>query len=134
LVIGFWVNYGVNENVPATSSSQWHISVALQLAPGAMLLLMVPFFTVESPRWLVAKGRSQDAQKALAWARNLPEDDLYLQHELRRIENGVNDELEITGGSGSSTYVKIAREPFSKGVRNRLIIGTWLMVLQNMTG
>ena len=134
LVIGFWVNYGVNENIPATSSSQWHIPVALQLAPGGILLLMVPFFTVESPRWLVSKGRSQDAQKALAWVRNIPENHVYLQHELRRIENGVNDELEAVGTRGSLAYVKLAKELFSKGVRNRIAIGTALMVLQNMTG
>jgi MFS family permease len=134
LVVGFWVNYGVNENVPRTSSNQWHIPVALQLAPADMLLLMVPFFTVESPRWLVSKGRSQDAQKALSWVRSLPEDDLYLQHELHRIENGVNEDLEVAGSGGTSTYVKIAKELFSEGVRNRLMIGTSLMVLQNMTG
>ena len=132
LVFGFWVNYGVNQNISSKDPKQWHIPVAIQFVPAGLLLLTVPFFTVESPRWLVSKNRSQDAQKALSWVRNLPEDHPYVQHELQRMENGVNEELELTGTS--STHLRILREICSRGVRNRVVIGTLLMVLQNLTG
>ena len=132
LVFGFWVNYGVNLNISPNNPAQWHIPVAIQLVPSCILLLTVPFFCVESPRWLVSKGRSTDALRALSWVRNLPQDHQYVQQELSKIEAGVNHELEMIGNTPGrfSTFKEMA----APGVRNRVIIGTLLMVLQNLTG
>jgi len=132
LVFGFWVNYGVNLNISPNNPAQWHIPVAIQLVPSCMLLLTVPFFCVESPRWLVSKDRSTDALKSLAWVRNLPQDHQYVQQELSKIEAGINHELEVIGNAPGrfSTF----KEMCAPGVRNRVLIGTLLMVLQNLTG
>lgn len=50
----------------ATESGQrgWIIPTSMQLIPAVGLLALVPF-TAESPRWLIFKGRKQDAKKAL---------------------------------------------------------------------
>ncbi|KAI1297105.1 general substrate transporter [Xylaria venustula] len=65
------INYGVNQNIPGSDPRQWHIPMAIQFVlAGVLILSLLPM--IESPRWLASKGKSQDASKALAWIRNLP--------------------------------------------------------------
>jgi MFS family permease len=132
LVFGFWVNYGVNLDVPATTARQWRIPVAIQFIPVGLLVISLLLFTVESPRWLLAKGRKEDATKSLTWLRNLPADHPYIRHELVQMELGIIRELEA--GEGENLHLSIAREVFSRGVRNRVFLGCALMMLQNLTG
>ena len=47
-LIGFWINYGLHNNLPPTST-QWMISFAVQLIPGGLLMIGV-FLMPESPR------------------------------------------------------------------------------------
>lgn len=42
----------------------WIIPTAVQLIPAILLLVLVPF-TPESPRWLILKGRKEEAKKSL---------------------------------------------------------------------
>lgn len=46
--VGFWITYGVNKNVPS-GTTQWMIPFAIQLIPGGLMVLSMPFLT-ESPR------------------------------------------------------------------------------------
>jgi MFS family permease len=131
LVFGFWVNYGVNKDIPATDSKQWHIPVAIQFVPAGLLVIsMLPM--IESPRWLVSKGRNQAAAKALSWVRNLPEDHPWILHELDMVEHSIEGEVASTGMSRS--WKQIGKELFVKGIRGRIIISFMMMVFQNFTG
>lgn len=131
LVFGFWVNYGVNENVSPEGDKQWHIPVAVQFVPaGILILAMLPM--VESPRWLVSKGRVEKARAALAWVRGLPEDHEYIMGEMAMIELAVEDELRSTGSARS--WRQIYRELFQEGVRGRVVLGCCLVTFQNFTG
>lgn len=131
LVFGFWVNYGVNKNISADTSRQWHIPVAVQFIPAGLLVLcMIPM--IESPRWLVSKGRNQKAQKALAWVRHLPEDHPYVIKEMSMIDVAVNHELEST--HSGRNWKQIVKELLQKGVRGRVILGCGLVFFQNFTG
>lgn len=47
-LIGFWINYGLANNLPS-NSTQWTISFAVQLIPGGLLMIGI-FFIPESPR------------------------------------------------------------------------------------
>ncbi|KAH8883071.1 general substrate transporter [Thozetella sp. PMI_491] len=130
LVFGFWVNYGVNQNVEPTDK-QWHIPVAIQFVPAGLLILsMIPM--IESPRWLVSKGRMEQARKSLSWVRNLPEDHPFLVQEMSIIEMAVNSELEST--SSDRNWRQIAKELLQKGVRGRIALGCGLVAFQNFTG
>lgn len=54
LMLAFWINYGVSLwNAPgtATNNSQWRTSLGIQLIPGALMVMMVPFVP-ETPRYL----------------------------------------------------------------------------------
>ena len=62
-LVGFWINYGLVENM-APSHKQWLIPFAIQLVP-AGLLFAGTFAIVESPRWLIFRGRREEAIKNL---------------------------------------------------------------------
>ncbi|KAL2068306.1 hypothetical protein VTL71DRAFT_16404 [Oculimacula yallundae] len=130
LVIGFWVNYGVNENVSPTSDMQWHIPFAIQFIPGTLLIIAM-FFQPESPRWLLFHGREEEAIKNLTYIRQLPVDDAYLQWEIETVKEQV--QLEYDSGANASFGRKL-RAVFAPGVRNRVAIGMSLMMLQNLSG
>ncbi|KAI0322572.1 general substrate transporter [Amylostereum chailletii] len=83
IMISFWIDYGTNF-IGGTGASQseaaWRIPLALQLVPAIVLgagVLFMPF----SPRWLVNRGREEEAIIVLSNARRLPPD-----HELVQIE------------------------------------------------
>lgn len=131
LVFGFWVNYGVNKNIPSTTAAQWRIPVGVQLIPAGMLLLCMSWM-IESPRWLASKNKIARAQKSLAWVRNLPVDHPFVVNELAEIQAAINQELETSGDR--RTMLHVMRECVAPGVRNRILIGVMLMLLQNLTG
>lgn len=131
LVFGFWINYGVEKNIPGTLDKQWHIPVAVQFIPAGLLLVSMPFI-IESPRWLVSKNRLSQATKALCWVRNLPAEHDYIKAEMEEIQASITHELEASGGRRS--FVQIFREIGAPGIRNRVIISVLLMLLQNLTG
>lgn len=131
LVFGFWVNYGVAKNISDDDDKQWHIPVGVQLIPAGMLLLSMPF-VVESPRWLLSKNKTEQAKKALSWVRNLPPDHEYIATEMSEISLSITYEIELSGGSRSTTH--IFRELISPGIRWRASMAVILMLLQNLTG
>ncbi|KAF0324851.1 MFS quinate transporter [Colletotrichum asianum] len=132
LVFGFWVNYGVAQNISSQGNTQWHVPVAVQFVPAGLLLITMPLFCSESPRWLVTKNRKTQARKALSWVRNLPEEHEFISREIMQIEVSITLETEANGGE-QSTW-KVFRELLVPGIRWRVSIGALLMVLQNLTG
>lgn len=130
LVIGFWVNYGVNQHIPKTSSAQWQIPFGLQFIFGTLLVLLM-LLQPESPRWLMKAGRTDQALEVLSHIRNMPADDEYIQWEMDTIREQLQREDE-QGANGS--LVKKLVETFKAGNRNRLFMGMALMMLQNFSG
>lgn len=67
VMISYWIVYATSQGLP-TSSKQWQIPVGLQMVPPA--LLGVGLLTQkESVRWLVKKGRFEEAYENLRWHR-----------------------------------------------------------------
>lgn len=62
-LVGFWINYGLVQTM-APSHKQWIIPFAVQLIP-AGLLLIGSLWIRESPRWLLSKGRREEALRNL---------------------------------------------------------------------
>jgi len=85
ICLAFFVNYGINLDIADPySEAKWRIPFALQILPGACLLLGIMFMN-ESPRWLVEKNRITDAAKALSQVRGKPADDPDVVQELDEI-------------------------------------------------
>jgi len=68
----------------SSDDGQWRMPFALQILPGSILLAGL-FFTNESPRWLVEKGRIDEARQALSTVRSKPIDDPEVSRELEDI-------------------------------------------------
>ncbi|KAJ3536084.1 hypothetical protein NMY22_g6191 [Coprinellus aureogranulatus] len=104
VVFGFWTGF-VTRSIPGALS--WRIPLGIQIIPGIILglgCLLLP----ASPRWLVLKGRDEDALKSLARLRmrtpEEAEDDTLLQIELleMKVETElVQRKLGVEGGKPS---------------------------------
>jgi SP family sugar:H+ symporter-like MFS transporter len=84
ICLSFFVNYGASLHMSNSDPGQWRMPFALQILPGAILLVGL-CFTNESPRWLVEKNRIDEARKALSTVRSRPIDDPEVDKELEEI-------------------------------------------------
>ncbi|GAA6008598.1 hypothetical protein JCM10207_007172 [Rhodosporidiobolus poonsookiae] len=129
-LVGFWINYGVSENMPI-GTAQWRVPIGVQLIPG-VLLCILGFFLVESPRWLRARGRHEEAERVLANIRNLPADHIYLAEEWALVDAQLAVEQEKYAGKNG--FTARLREIALPGIRNRFAICFFLFLFQNFTG
>lgn len=129
-ILGFWINYGTNENISATDDAQWRIPVGFQLVPGVLLAVLM-IFQPEAPRWSLAKGRREQGIRDLCYLRNLPEEHEYIRFEVGQIDEQLEDERKQ--GADKSFMGKL-KESFGMRNRNRLGIGMAMMLLQNLSG
>ena len=60
----FWGSGMSRAYATETSAKGWLIPQAVQMLPAVIILIMI-WFTPESPRWLVLKGRREEALKSL---------------------------------------------------------------------
>jgi len=129
LVIGstfaYWLDYGVALRIPE-STKQWRVPVAIQLIPGGIMLCGL-FFLKESPRWLMKKGRHQQAADSLSHIRCAPVDDPEIIKELAEIRASIEEELNQTEGV---TW----KEALQKGNRKRFFIAFTIMLCQQFSG
>jgi len=129
-LVGFWGAFATNAFFADSSSLQWQIPVAIQLVPGALLLLgtlLIP----ETPRYLAEKGRYGDAETSLAWLRGLDHGDAELAAELDEIREAAElGNSRALMGKNTSFW----RDAMKPGVRRRLGVGIGLMIAQNMVG
>ena len=68
VMTSYWVDYGVNKHISSNSPRQWQVPIGIQLIPGVMLGIGM-IFLKESTRWLVKRGRNDEALKSLIWIR-----------------------------------------------------------------
>lgn len=129
LVIGstfaYWLDYGVALHIP-TSTKQWRVPVAIQLIPGGIMLFGLMFLK-ESPRWLMKKGRHQEAAESLSHIRCAPVGDPEVINELAEIRASIEEELNQTEGV---TW----KEAIQKGNRKRFFIAFTIMLCQQFSG
>jgi len=116
ITLGILVAYLVNAAFATTGSWRW--PVALAFVP-ALILLIGMYFLPETPRWLVSKGRDEDARRVLRRTRTDEEAERELQ-EIRQAEK----EGEQAG----------YRELLAPWVRPMLVVGIGLAVFQQFVG
>lgn len=100
LMLAFWVNYGVSKWTFAGvehDDTQWRTAMGIQIIPGALLCIMIPFVP-ETPRYLINHGKSEQGLKNICKLRKLPEYHEYVQMEYREIEAQVKHEQECFAG------------------------------------
>jgi MFS family permease len=134
LMLAFWVNYGVSKwNTPGVEhdNSQWRIAMGIQLIPGALLCLMIPFVP-ETPRWLINHGKAEQGLKNICKLRKLPADHEYVQTEYSEIEAQVRHEQECF--EGHNYWVVVKDLCTSRNNFQRFFLSVMLFLFHKFTG
>ncbi|KAJ7859131.1 general substrate transporter [Mycena olivaceomarginata] len=127
IMLSYWVNYSASLNIPGTTDRQWRMPFAVQVVPGVLFCLLVPF-QPESPRFLVEHGQYERAARSLAFvARTSPED----KAVLATIEEIKAD---FAGRSNLSVLQQIVHMFDSRAIALRCFIPSLVMFFQQWTG
>ncbi|KFY11311.1 hypothetical protein V491_07265 [Pseudogymnoascus sp. VKM F-3775] len=121
--VSYWVNYAVQKHVEP-STKQWQIPIGLQLLPGGILGLGM-ILVKESPRWLVKRGRNEQALENLIWVRGGDSEEV--QNEFAEIVSGIEEERRASEGL---TY----KELLLPSNRYRLFIAITMQLAAQLTG
>jgi sugar porter (SP) family MFS transporter len=114
----------------APSRKQWQIPFAIQLVPGGCLLIGA-FWLRESPRWLFANGKREEAMKNLCWIRgDLPADHPYLVEEVEAIEAQIEHDRIHVGAGFFKPFLALKQGK----VAMRIFLGCTLFLWQNGSG
>ena len=116
ITIGILIAYIVDWGF-ASFSNNWRWMFGLAVVPGAALAIGM-YFMPFSPRWLIDKGREDDAREVLERYR-FEDDDI--DAEIREIKDVAEKEFTL-------------RELLGKAVRRMLIVGIALAVFQQIVG
>lgn len=87
---------------------------------------------VESPRWLIKKGRNEEAIRSLSWVRNLPDDHTVVSREVTSIKSQLQEERELLGGVGP--LAATCKEIFSRKMALRVELAMAMKWMSNLTG
>jgi sugar porter (SP) family MFS transporter len=126
-MLGFWINYATNQTIDMKKDAQWIIPLALQCLPATLLFFGI-IFCPESPRWLAKSHNFEECERVLVKIRNLPSEHPYIQNEIREIR------LQVEERSSKSDFRNQFKKLLTKGTRNRVGSGAFLMFLQSFTG
>jgi MFS transporter, SP family, arabinose:H+ symporter len=118
IVIGILVAFFSNYLLVDTGENNWRWMLLVMAAP-AVLLFFSLFLVPESPRWLVARGRNDDAFKVLVKTSGKE----FAAAELKEIEETLKNQEE-------STF----RDLLAPKIKPLLFIGIILAIFQQITG
>ena len=118
IVIGILVAFFSNYLLVDTGENNWRWMLLVMAAP-AILLFFSLFLVPESPRWLVARGRNNDALQVLVKTSGKE----FASAELKEIEDTLKNQEE-------STF----RDLLAPKIKPLLFIGIILAVFQQITG
>jgi sugar porter (SP) family MFS transporter len=118
IVFGILLAYFSNYLCDGIGANNWRWMFASQVAPSALFLfflLLVP----DTPRWLVRKGRKEEAKTVLRKISG----NAFIENQVREIENSFHQQSRIT-----------LRQLLGKTYRPVLFIGILIAVFQQVTG
>ena len=85
-MLSYWIDLGFSFLEPSTIS--WRFPIAFQIVFALFIVLAIPGLP-ESPRWLVLKGRDQEALEVLCALSDLPPEDEKIQQEFHAVKDTV---------------------------------------------
>jgi len=86
VMLSYWIDLGFSFLEPSTIS--WRFPIAFQIVLALIILVFIPGLP-ESPRWLILKGRDNDALQVLCALSDLPPEDKKIQSEFQAVKDTV---------------------------------------------
>ena len=123
LVFGYmlsgWVGYGCYFATSANESFAWRFPLCLQCLPPTLLLVGSPWVP-RSPRWLISKGKLEEARTVLRKLRQSPEDpnDIAAKEEFYQISEQLKLDEQKLKATGNSVWISVWKKP---SYRRRMI-------------
>ena len=114
ILIAYFVNYLLND----IGTNNWRWMFASQAAPSLLFFLLL-FLVPETPRWLIKKGRKDEAKEILSKASGTVSVGL----EMSKIEKSFHNEKNTS-----------LKQLFNKSYRPVLFIGIMVAIFQQVTG
>ena len=93
ICLSYWIDFGFSFLDP--SSVAWRFPIAFQIFLAAIILVFVMELP-ESPRWLILKGKEEEAVSVLAALNDKSVDDPFIKNEIQAIKDTV---IEASKGS-----------------------------------
>lgn len=125
-LVASWVAFGAWD-FPDTDSKQWRLPLGIQLIPAGFLALLILLFP-ESPRWLIAHGRTEEGLQTLAKLHAHGDtSDAWVQAEYEQIQDQITFEQEHEAKS----YVELFT---NKSCFRRLFMACAIQASVQMTG
>jgi MFS family permease len=118
ITAGYFISFGSHE---LNNSMAWRIPFIVQAA-FSLFLSVGMFFMPFSPRWLVQRGRTEEAKQVLARFRGAET----IEDEMREIQTSFDEHRERKAAG--------LLEMFQKRYIGRSVLGIFLMVAQQLTG
>ncbi|KAF8520591.1 hexose transporter [Hysterangium stoloniferum] len=102
-IVAAWTTYGTFR---IASSWSWRIPSAFQGLPSVLQLLLI-WFVPESPRWLISKGREQEATEIIAYYHaDGNEENPLVTYQIEEIKNAISVENHATENVGYKSLFK----------------------------
>lgn len=118
------ITFGTN-SIPTDWA--WRIPSLLQMVPSLMQIAFI-FFLPESPRWLIGKGRSAEANDILVkYHAEGNQDSEFVRAEMAQIQTTIELEVESSRKSWLSLFS-------TAGMRRRTLISTFLGLFTQWSG
>jgi hypothetical protein len=123
ICLSYWIDFGFSFLEPSTVS--WRFPIAFQIV-FALTLLAFILELPESPRWLILKGKEDEAISVISALADLPPDDHLVQVEFAEIKDTV---LEMAGARWRDLFVMGPERNF-----HRVVLGYVNQVFQQISG
>ncbi|KAL9948234.1 hypothetical protein D7B24_009259 [Verticillium nonalfalfae] len=131
VALSYWTNYGMSF---VANDAQFRFPLALQILFAIMTFLTIAFVVPESPRWLIAHDRHDEARKIL-WAvetdaKTLDPNGSRINQYMREIQDAVREEREA---SQAGSY-KMLLHDGPQRLRYRTLLGIGGQFMQQISG
>lgn len=130
VMLSYWTDYGMSF---VSSQAQFRFPIALQIL-FALVTIGLIVFLPESPRWLIAHGRSSEARHIL-WrlqpdAKTMSPDHVIIDAEMKEIQHALEEEREA---AGSTTFLALFKKSPQR-FRRRTLLGIGGQFMQQLSG